>query len=80
MGRIGTEVAKRAFSFGMKVLAYDPFLSREVAEGLGIEVVELKELFERSDYITVHTPLTEETRHMISTKEFAANEKRRAHN
>ncbi len=71
LGRIGTEVAKRALSFGMKVLAYDPFLSREVAEGLGIEIAELKDLLGRSDYITVHTPLTEETKHMISTKEFA---------
>jgi len=70
LGRIGTEVAKRALSFGMKVLAYDPFLSREVAEGLGIEVAELKDLLVSSDYITVHTPLTDETRHMISTKEF----------
>lgn len=69
-GRIGTEVAKRAFSFGMKVLAYDPFLSREVAESLGVEVVEFKELLDRSDFITVHTPLTPETRHMISAEEF----------
>ncbi len=70
LGRIGTEVAKRALSFGMKILAYDPFLSREVAENLGIEVAELKDLLARSDYITVHTPLTEETKHLISTKEF----------
>lgn len=69
-GRIGTEVAKRALSFGMKVLAFDPFLSRDVAEGLGVEVMELKELLETCDYITVHTPLTEETRHMLSDKEF----------
>jgi D-3-phosphoglycerate dehydrogenase len=75
LGRIGKEVAKRAASFGMKILAYDPFLSREVAEPLGIEVVELKELFERSDYITVHTPLTEETRHMISGAQFASMKK-----
>lgn len=71
LGKIGSEVAKRAQSFGMKVLAYDPFLSREVAEGLGVEVVELKDLLQRSDCITVHTPLTEETKHMISTNEFA---------
>jgi len=70
LGRIGTEVAKRVLSFGMKVVAYDPFLSREVAESLGVEVAELKDLLTRSDYITVHTPLTEETKHMISTKEF----------
>ena len=74
-GRIGKEVAKRALSFGMKILAYDPFLSREVAESLGIEVVELKDLIARSDYITVHTPMTEETRHMISVDEFAIMKK-----
>lgn len=74
-GRIGTEVAKRAFSFGMKVFAYDPFLSKEVAETIGVEVVELKELLENSDFITVHTPLTEETRHMISTEEFSIMKK-----
>jgi len=70
LGRIGTEVAKRALSFGMKVLAYDPFLSRTVAESLGVEIAELKDLLGRSDYITVHTPLTEETKHIISNKEF----------
>src|SRR3989338_8794524 len=59
-GRIGSEVAKRALSFGMKVLAYDPFLSAEVMESLGIEVAELKDLLARADYITVHTPLTSE--------------------
>jgi D-3-phosphoglycerate dehydrogenase / 2-oxoglutarate reductase len=75
LGRIGTELAKRALSFGMKVMAFDPFLSKEVAEKLGVEVVELKELLEQSDYISFHTPLTEETRHMISTKEFAAMKK-----
>jgi len=74
-GRIGKEVAKRALSFGMRVLAYDPFLSREVAETLGVEVVELKDLFEQSDYITVHTPLTEETKHIVSTKQFAIMKK-----
>lgn len=75
LGKIGSEVAKRALSFGMKVMAYDPFLSKEVTESLGVEAVELKELFERSDYITVHTPLTEETKHMISTEEFGLMKK-----
>ncbi|MFY9402326.1 MAG: phosphoglycerate dehydrogenase [Candidatus Omnitrophota bacterium] len=70
-GRIGKEVAKRALSFGMRVLAYDPFLSKDVAEGLGVEVVELKDLFSQSDYITLHIPITEETKHMISNEEFA---------
>jgi D-3-phosphoglycerate dehydrogenase len=75
LGRIGSELAKRALSFGMKVLAYDPFLSREVAEGLGVEVVELNDLLSRSDYITVHTPLSEETKHMISGAQFALMKK-----
>ncbi|MEI6631821.1 MAG: phosphoglycerate dehydrogenase, partial [bacterium] len=75
LGRIGTEVARRAFSFGMKVLAFDPFLSRQVAEDLGIKVVELKELLQQADYITVHTPFTEETKHMISGNEFAIMKK-----
>jgi len=75
LGRIGSEVARRAISFGMKILAFDPFLSREVAEAMGIELVEIKELLQKSDYITVHTPLTEETKHMISTQEFAIMKK-----
>jgi D-3-phosphoglycerate dehydrogenase len=74
-GRIGKEVATRALSFGMRVLAYDPFLSKEVAESLGVDVVELKEIFEKADYITVHTPLTDETKHMISTAQFAMMKK-----
>lgn len=75
LGRIGREVAKHAFSFGMKVVAYDPFLSREVAGELGIEIVDFKDLLEKSDFITVHTPLTDETRHIISEKEFALMKK-----
>ena len=74
-GRIGSALAKRALSFGMRVLAFDPFLSKEVAESLGVEVVELKELLQNSDYISVHTPLTDETKHMISTEEFALMKK-----
>ncbi len=75
LGRIGSEVAKRALSFGMRILAYDPFLSREVADRLGVEVAELKDIFSQADYITVHTPLTEETKHLISTDEFAMMKK-----
>lgn len=69
LGRIGKEVAKRALAFGMEVLTFDPFISREVADALGVRVVELDELLEKSDFITVHTPLTDETRNMISKKE-----------
>lgn len=74
-GRIGSEVAKRALSFGMKVLAYDPFLSASVAEKIGVQIAELNQILKESDYITVHTPLTDETRHMISDKEFALMKK-----
>ena len=74
-GRIGSEVAKRALSFGMKVLAYDPFLSAQVAEDIGVEVAELNKVLQEADYITVHTPLTDETRHMISDKEFGLMKK-----
>lgn len=70
LGRIGTEVAKRALSFGMKILAYDPYLSMERAKELGIEPTDIDGLFKNSDYITVHTPLTDQTKHLISDKEF----------
>jgi D-3-phosphoglycerate dehydrogenase len=71
LGRIGTEVAKRTLSFGMKVIVFDPYLSSEVGESLGVQMVELVDLLRNSDFITVHTPLTENTRHMISDNEFA---------
>jgi len=70
LGRIGTEVAKRAQAFGMKVIAYDPYLTVERANELGIELVEVKDIIKQADYITVHTPLTNDTKHMISDKEF----------
>jgi D-3-phosphoglycerate dehydrogenase len=70
LGRIGIEVAKRCLSFGMRVKAYDPFLSKEVADQLGVELMKLDELYKSADYITVHVPLTEETKGMISDKQF----------
>lgn len=72
MGRIGTEVARRALAFGMKVLVYDPYLSKSKASALQVELVEtLEELLPRADFVTVHMPLTEETRHMIGGREMA---------
>jgi len=71
LGRIGGEVARRALGFRMQVVAYDPYLTREVAERLGVESVELDELFARSDFITIHTPLTGDTRHLIGEAELA---------
>ena len=72
LGRIGAEVASRAVAFKMNVLAYDPFLSIDVAKKLKVELVDLDKLFKTSDYITVHTPITDKTRHMIGAKEFKA--------
>jgi D-3-phosphoglycerate dehydrogenase len=75
LGRIGTEVARRALAFGMKVLAYDPYLSMDKAKELGIEPATLEAIYRAADYITVHTPLTDETKHMISEKQFAMMKK-----
>jgi len=72
LGRIGQEVAKRALAFEMRVLGYDPFLSAEQAEQLSIELTaNVHEMLPKIDYLTVHTPLTEETRALISTSELA---------
>lgn len=70
LGRIGTEVAKRASAFGMKILAYDPFFSADKARQLKVELTNLEDLLKNSDYITVHTPLTDETKHLIGKEEF----------
>ena len=75
LGKIGTEVAKRAQAFGMEVLAYDPFLSTEKAQQLEIQLADLPTLYKQADFITVHVPLTDETRHMIGAKEIAQMKK-----
>ena len=70
LGRIGQEVAFRAKAFGMDVIGFDPFLSSERAEELGItKVGEVKELLPQIDYLTVHTPLTPETKGLIGSAE-----------
>ena len=67
LGRIGREVATRAQAFGMRVVAFDPFLSDEAARKLEIEKVEaVADMLHRVDYLTVHTPLTPETRGLIN--------------
>mgnify|MGYP001479639964 CR=1 FL=1 len=70
LGRIGKEVAQRAISFAMKVLVYDPFVSSDLAKRIGVELVDLEEILKTSDFITIHTPLTEETKNIISDDEF----------
>jgi D-3-phosphoglycerate dehydrogenase len=67
-GNIGSIVADRALGLKMKVIAFDPYLSPERAVDLGVEKVELEELFKRSDFITLHTPLTDKTRNIIDAK------------
>jgi D-3-phosphoglycerate dehydrogenase len=66
IGNIGSQVAKRMQAFAMNILAYDPFLSEDKAKAMGVEKVDLRELFRRSDFITVHTPLTAETKGLIN--------------
>ncbi|REJ13203.1 MAG: phosphoglycerate dehydrogenase [Paenibacillaceae bacterium] len=70
MGRIGSEVAVRAKAFGMEVLGYDPFLTEERADKLGVKLSTVEDIVRTADFITVHTPLTPETRHMISRPQF----------
>src|SRR3977135_2831433 len=74
-GNIGSIVADRAHGLRMKVIAYDPFLSPERARDLGVEKVELAELFKRADFVTLHTPLTEKTKNVIDAKALATMKK-----
>src|SRR2546426_4113179 len=71
MGRIGGEVARRAIAFGMRVLAYDPYLALSRAKALQVELVELDEIYARADFITIHMPMSDETRGMINAAAFA---------
>ena len=69
-GNIGSRVAERAIGLKLRVVAYDPFLTSDRAQDLGVEKVELEELFSRADVITLHTPLTEATRDILNTDAF----------
>ncbi|MGB4612331.1 MAG: phosphoglycerate dehydrogenase, partial [Methanothermobacter thermautotrophicus] len=70
MGRIGSQVVVRTKAFGMDILVYDPYISREAAEEMGVTVTDLETLLRESDIVTIHVPLTPETRHLISDDEF----------
>ncbi|PIW34124.1 MAG: phosphoglycerate dehydrogenase [bacterium (Candidatus Ratteibacteria) CG15_BIG_FIL_POST_REV_8_21_14_020_41_12] len=70
LGRIGSYIARVAVSLGMKIVGHDPFISPEKAAKIPVKIVDLKELCRVSDYITVHTPLTSETKGIIGKKEF----------
>jgi len=71
LGRIGRGVAKRALGFDMKVLAYDPYVDEDSVEG-GITMVSFEEVLQKSDYVSLHAALSEETRHMIGAPQFQA--------
>ncbi|HEY4612354.1 MAG TPA: phosphoglycerate dehydrogenase, partial [Bacteroidota bacterium] len=70
LGKVGREVALRCQAFGMKTVGYDPVLSPDVAVKINITPVSLEEVYERSDFITVHTPLNDDTRGLISDAQF----------
>ena len=74
-GNIGSIVIDRALGLRMKVIAYDPFLGEERADKLGVEKVELDELLKRADFITMHVPLTDKTRNILSKEALAKTKK-----
>ncbi|MSQ40867.1 MAG: phosphoglycerate dehydrogenase [Dehalococcoidia bacterium] len=71
LGRIGLEVARRAQGLQMRIIGYDPFVGPDYARRLGVELVSLDEILAQSDFITLHTPLTETTHNLIGRKELA---------
>ncbi len=75
LGRVGSVVADRAIGLKMNVIAHDPFIAPEVAEQMGVTMVSLDELYANSDFITVHTPLSPETRDLVGAAAFARMKK-----
>jgi len=71
LGNIGSEVAKRARAFEMKVIGYDPFVSAERAKNMQIELATLERIYKEADFITLHVPLTAQTKNMVGAKELA---------
>ncbi len=72
LGKIGQAILARARAFGVRVIAYDPFLPSDVAANLGVELVSKPDLLARSDYLLMQAPMTPDTRHFLSDAEFAA--------
>jgi D-3-phosphoglycerate dehydrogenase len=71
IGRIGYEVGVRAKAFGMKMVAYDPYITQEIVDPIGVKLTTLEEVLQVSDYITIHALLTDETRGMVGQEQFA---------
>ncbi|MGN0177425.1 MAG: phosphoglycerate dehydrogenase [Methanobrevibacter sp.] len=70
MGRIGSQVVNRCKAFGMDAMAYDPYLPEEVAKQMCVKLTDLETVLKNADFITIHVPLTPETKHSISTEQF----------
>jgi D-3-phosphoglycerate dehydrogenase len=75
IGRIGSIVADRAQGLEMKVIAYDPHMPEDLVKKLGVELTSLDEVCKKSDFISVHVPMTKDTRHLISTEQFKSMKK-----
>ena len=75
LGRVGTELAKRARAFEMRIVAYDPYVSQERARDIGAELDTLDNVLKTADFLSVHTPLTDATKSLITAKELAMMKK-----
>jgi len=75
LGRIGQEVASRARSFGMQIVAHDPFISADLAEQLGARLLTLDEVFAEADFLSLHLPVTPQTRHLVNADRLAKAKK-----
>lgn len=71
LGRVGGEVARRARSFALHIMGYDPYITPERADKLGVEMVSFEDVFKKADFITLHLPRTKQTYHMVGEKELA---------
>ena len=71
MGKIGRELMKRCLSFDMKILAYDPYVNKDLIESENVVLVSLDELFSNSDFISTHVPLNDNTRDLINKESFS---------
>src|SRR4030043_1306080 len=71
LGNVGSEVARRAQALKMRLIGYDPFVSADYARNLGVELVSLEQLLKESDFITLHLPLTSQTKRLIGAKELS---------
>jgi D-3-phosphoglycerate dehydrogenase / 2-oxoglutarate reductase len=71
LGRIGQEVAQRARSFDMRIVAHDPYISKEIATALGVDLLSIREMCAAADFLTLHLPSTPETRHLFNDERFS---------